>query len=275
MKLAPATFNTYYEPFLGGASYFLALAPRRAVLADANEELVELYRVIGADPGNVMDRLDAMQPYVLDRERYYEVRATSPRTLSSADRAARFIFLNKTGFNGLYRVNQRGDFNVSFGRYEQPPRLYERDNFLKAAALFRRARIECADFEGVLDRAGNGDFVYLDPPYVPTSTTANFTKYTAGSFGEADHRRLADAVHGAVARGCSVLLSNSDTPLVHDLYSRYRMTTLYASRNINSDTTKRQKIAEIAVQALSSQPRERVSERCQVEDRLPLAMELL
>ena len=247
--LAPGTFRNYLEPFVGGGSFFFHLAPECGALGDANADLVELYRTVRDAPAELMTALDRLRPWVEDRDEYYRLRAIEPNDLEPVERAARFMFLNKVGFNGLYRVNRRGGFNVPFGAHTSPPTLYDRANLVQAAALLRRVSLEHSDFEAVFARAGSGDFAYVDPPYVPLTTTANFTQYTAGSFGEPDQRRLAETIERAVARGCSVLLSNSDTPLVHELYARYKIHTLRANRNINSDGTKRQKVTELAIQA--------------------------
>jgi DNA adenine methylase len=246
LSLAPETFATYFEPFLGGGAFFFSLAPARAMLGDANRELIQVYEAIRDDPQTVMEELDAMQAHVLDAEFYYATRA-APAASSCFRRAAQFIYLNKTCYNGLYRVNRAGQFNVPFGRYASPPALYQRENLLRVSGLLRQAQLSCGDFADVLERAGKGDFAYLDPPYVPISRTASFTRYTAGAFAEPEQRRLSDVVATLSRRGCRVLLSNSDTPLVRQLYSGYHIDTVYTSRNINSDSRGRQKIAELAI----------------------------
>lgn len=247
LALAPAAFGTYYEPFLGGAALFLALSPARAVLSDANCDLIAMYEAVRDAPARVVELLETMQPHVLDEAYYYEVRAKDPARLTAEERAARFIFLNKTCYNGLYRVNRRGQFNVPFGRYATPPALFSRANVEQVARRLRRATLRCGDFEEALADAGAGDFVYLDPPYMPLTPTANFTKYTRGAFGSAEQRRLAEVVHQLTARGCRVLLSNSDTPVIRELYARYAIDVVYAPRNINSDTQGRGRIAELAI----------------------------
>lgn len=247
LRLAPARFGTYYEPFLGGGAVFFALGSAPAVIGDANADLIDAYRVVRDDPAGVMAGLDALQPDVLDADFFYTVRSWQPANLPPAQRAARFIFLNKTCYNGLYRVNRRGEFNVPFGRYRQPPQLYQRENLLRAAGLLRRADLRTGDFAGLVAEAGASDFVYLDPPYVPLTPTANFTRYTPGQFRPADQDRLAAVVRDLDARGVFVLLSNSDTPAVRDLYRGFRVTTVYAPRNINSKAGGRQPIAELAI----------------------------
>lgn len=249
LALVPPRFSTYYEPFLGGGAFFLALEPDRAVIGDANCELIAAYAAVRDEPEAVMAALDRMQPYVRDRDFYYWVRSQDPSALPPAERAARFIFLNKTCYNGLYRVNRAGAFNVPFGRYTRPPILYDRANLERVSQLFRRAELRCADFALTVESAGEEDFVYLDPPYVPLTRTANFTKYTSGDFDAADQRRLAEVVHRLTGRGCRVLLSNSDMPLVRELYPEppYIIETVYAPRNINSDAGGRSRIPELAI----------------------------
>jgi DNA adenine methylase len=247
LRLAPRSYRCFYEPFLGGAAFFLALAPPHAVLGDANQEVMQLYEAIRDDPDAVMVELDRMQPYVLDKAYYYHLRAISSESLTLAQRAARFIYLNKTCYNGLYRVNKAGQFNVPFGRYKTPPRLYDRANLLRVSQLLRRAVLRCADFAHVLADARQEDFIYLDPPYVPLSPTSSFTRYTKDSFAIEDQYRLAKTVRELTDRGCYILLSNSDTPLVRELYAGYYVDEVYAPRNINSDINGRRRIRELAI----------------------------
>lgn len=247
LRLAPQRFSTFYEPFLGGGSFFLALAPPRAALNDANHDLMEVYRAVRDDPDGVITALDEMQPRVLDAEFFYHIRATPAAELPIQERAARFIFLNKTCYNGLYRVNRAGQFNVPFGRYARPPGLYDRANVWRVSELLKRTELWCGDFETALEGGGRGDFVYVDPPYVPLTATASFTRYTRGNFTAIDQRRLADAVHELTRRGCRTLISNSDTPLVRELYEGYPTEVLQAPRNINSDAAGRSRISELAI----------------------------
>jgi DNA adenine methylase len=248
--LAPAAFNTYYEPFLGGAAMFLSLqpdTPLQAVLGDANDDLMAVYRTVRDDLEAVIARLDGMQPHVLEQDYYYALRAQDAPQLSAVERSARFIFLNKTCYNGLYRVNRAGRFNVPFGRYARPPMLYDRDNLQRVSRRLQAAKLECGDFAATLDAAGADDFAYLDPPYAPSTSTANFTKYTHASFTARDQQRLAEVVRDLTRRNCRVLLSNSDTPLVRDLYAGYHVEVVHAARNINSDINGRSKVRELAI----------------------------
>jgi DNA adenine methylase len=257
LQLTPPQVSVYYEPFLGGASFFLSLASlapiARAVLNDVNDDLMQLYRAVRDDPAALMVALNALQPHVLDEAFYYELRGLDPDTCDPDARAARFVYLNKTCYNGLYRVNRKGRFNVPFGRYATPPALYNRDNLLRVSQLLRLAELRCEDFAETLKEAGTGDFVYLDPPYVPLNQTASFTRYTRLDFGADDQRRLAQVIHELTARGCNVLLSNSETPLVRELYRgpRYQIDVVLAPRNINSDGGSRQKVPELAIRNYS------------------------
>jgi DNA adenine methylase len=206
-----------------------------------------------------MSALDDLQPQELsDEDFYYRLREVDPDSCTPHERAARFIYLNKTCYNGLYRVNRKGQFNVPFGRYAIRPGLYNRQNVLHVSNLLRFADLECGDFTAILRHAGSGDFVYLDPPYVPLNQTASFTRYTKGDFGEDDQRRLAQTVHELTERGCQILLSNSETRLTRELYGghQYHIDVVYAPRNINSDGNSRHKIPELAIRNYNATRRE-------------------
>lgn len=246
----PQSFERYIEPFLGGGAVFYFLRPARAILGDSNPELIEAYQVVRDQLEALMALLDQHAPYVRDRAYYYRLRATDPTRLSPVQRAARFIYLNRTCYNGLYRVNRRGQFNVPFGRYSRPPTLYDPENLRQVSALLQGADLRCTDFEETMAMAGPGDFVYLDPPYDPLSATANFTGYTRESFGRTEQERLAAAVRAAAGRGALVLLNNSDTPFVRMLYgeeSGFRVATVLGLRTINSNPMKRNGVTELVI----------------------------
>ena len=251
----PREWGTYFEPFIGGGAAFFALAPPRAVLADTNRDLIAMYEAVRDHPGGVMQALNDLQPQVLDEERYYAIRAQDPATLSANEAAARFIYLNKTCYNGLYRVNRQGRFNVPFGRYSRPPRLYIPENLLAVSAVLRGADLLCDDYRTALAGAGDGDFVYLDPPYHPLSATANFTGYTSLGFGDDDQRSLADEIARLTETGAYVLLSNSDTPLIRELYAEYRIAELKVGRAINSRGDRRAGVTELLVDNYSMIPK--------------------
>ncbi len=233
----------YFEPFLGGGAVFFHLQHPCSFLSDSNEDLIEVYQVV---KNKVEDLIQALQKHRNEEAYYYQVRSQNPETLSSVERAARFIFLNKTCYNGLYRVNSSGQFNVPFGRYKSPLIC---DPFgLRAANLaLQRAEIVAADFEAALANAEHHDFVYCDPPYHPLSETSSFTAYTAGKFGISDQERLARVYRDLDRRGCYVMLSNSDMPLIRELYADFRIIEVQAPRAISSKADGRGKITELLI----------------------------
>jgi DNA adenine methylase len=250
----PQDFRTYYEPFLGGGAIFFHLQPKRAWLVDINAELVNVYLC-------VRDRVEDLIAILAEHkqqhgfEHYYAVRS---QTLidhewfvcgHNVERAARLIYLNKTCFNGLYRENSKGHFNVPMGSYKNPV-VYEPEILRSAAQCLKSATIAHSSFEAILGKAKTAkDFVYFDPPYYPISATSKFTAYNRYSFNAADQVRLRDAFAILADRGVKVMLSNSDCPFIRDLYADFAMHTIYASRNINSKAEKRGKITEVLVTA--------------------------
>lgn len=246
-RLFPAEFNRYYEPFLGGGAVFFHLVAKspnlRATLSDQNVELINCYNMIKNELPSVIRYL---KKHKNDSDHFYKVRAQDVDDLSPAERAARLIFLNKTCFNGLYRVNRKGQFNVPFGRYENP-KICDEVNLRAAERALCNAKINTANFEAVASLAKKGDFVYLDPPYQPLSTTSSFTGYTRNSFGEADQIRLANMFKKLTDKGCYAMLSNSDTPFIRELYEDFNIETVYANRAINSKADKRGRVAEVAI----------------------------
>ena len=245
----------YHEPFLGGGAVFFALREEglidAATLSDGNEALVETYLAVRDDVEKVARYLgDHARAYNAQEgasraEYYYEVRdQRQPR--SQAGKAARLIFLNKTCYNGLYRVNSKGDFNVPHGRHENP-RVLDRIGLRQASTALERAKIEATDFEKACAKAQPGDFVYLDPPYQPLSATSAFTKYTSRDFGFADQKRLRDAFDDLTARGVPALLSNSDHPDIRALYQGYWVEEVSMGRSINSDAEGRTAIRELLI----------------------------
>ncbi|MFO0750197.1 MAG: DNA adenine methylase [Myxococcota bacterium] len=233
----------YFEPFMGGAALFMHLLPRNAQLTDMNAELVNLYEVVRDDVESLVDDL---RHHAHEREYYYAVRALDAARLGRIERASRFIFLNRTCFNGLYRVNRRGQFNVPFGRYDNP-NLCPEDRLRAVSRALADTAIAVADFEDAVADAKRGDFVYFDPPYVPLTRTANFTSYTAGDFGEGDQRRLADVVRRLGKRGVRCMLSNSDTPFTRELYAGLRIEAVMAPRAISRAAETRRPVSELLV----------------------------
>lgn len=241
----PTGYNAYHEPFLGGGAVFFHLIPPVSFLSDSNEELINMYLVIQ----NKVDQLiEDLSRHRNDSDYYYGIRSLEVGGLTDVQRASRLIYLNKTCYNGLYRVNRKGEFNVPFGKYRQP-RFLDVDLLLAANRVLQRAVLAAGDFEMVLDNARPGDFVYLDPPYYPLSRTASFTDFTDQSFSSRDHERLARVFRQLARRGCLVMLSNSDTPFVRELYSGYEpgIIPLTANRSINSRGDKRGPVGELVV----------------------------
>ena len=242
-------FNRYFEPFVGGGAVFFALAPGESHLSDSNPELVNVYNQVRSHVTQVMEGL-ARHKLSHSKRYYYATRANPPE--DPVARAAWFLYLNRTCYNGLWRVNSKGGFNVPMGSYKNP-RILDRERLIAASRALRHAKIVCADFEVALTRSNPrpklGDIVYLDPPYVPISATSQFTAYTKEDFTEEDQRRLARVVHALVDRGVRVILSNSDTPLARGLFSDRDFTTeiVHMSRAISSVGTGRGKIPELLI----------------------------
>lgn len=243
LKHVPTRLRRYHEPFVGGGALFFALAPRRAHLSDGNGELVHCYQQVRDD---VYAVLDALALHVYQRDHFERVRALDPARLDGPARAARFIYLNKTCFNGLWRVNRAGRFNVPIGRYKNP-RFHDPSSLITASQALRGVTLRAAPFEESLARAEPGDFVYLDPPYDPVSETARFASYTPNGFGWEDQRRLAHACVVLNRRGVRFLLSNSATDRVRELYRGFEQRLVRAPRFINSKASARGHVDEVLV----------------------------
>ena len=248
-SLIPAGFDRssgrYFEPFVGGAALFFSMKPKRAVLTDVNAELINTYCAVR---DCVEDVILALEKHRYDRDHYYRVRELDPASLPTPERAARTIFLNKTGFNGLYRVNRAGRFNVPIGRYTNPS-FCDKDNLRACSLALKTAEIKVRDFTKVVSRAKVGDFVYFDPPYDPVSETADFTSYVPGGFGWDRQQELASVFTKLATKGVHVMLSNSDTPAIRALYAGFRIDDVFASRSINSNAARRGKIGEVVVRS--------------------------
>lgn len=241
----------YHEPFVGGGALFFELrrggllGRKQAWLSDTNPRLIETYVAVRDETDALIELLRAHKARH-DKEYYYAVRASEPD--SPVARAARVIYLNKTCYNGLYRENSRGEFNTPIGKYKNP-QICDEPNLRACAAALAQARVAPRSFESVLDHAKPGDFVYFDPPYHPVSETASFTSYARDGFGEADQRRLAEVFAALAARGTHVLLSNSHTPLILDLYKDFTITPVDAIRSVNSKADRRGAVLEVLVSA--------------------------
>jgi DNA adenine methylase len=250
-NLFPAYFNDYYEPFIGsGAVFFYVKSrrkPRKVILSDINEELINCFVVVRDRPSELVKLLlDHRNNH--SKEYYYTVRRIESNRLDSIESAARLIYLNKTCFNGLYRVNSKGQFNVPVGDYQKPG-IFDKNILLQASQLLQDVELRVMNFEKVLDFAGKNDFVYLDPPYIPLSKTSSFTRYSKGDFSVKEQKRLSEVFRILDSRGCFVMLSNSDHPLMRQLYGDYKKNTtiVSAKRMINSVGSKRGAINEIVL----------------------------
>ncbi len=248
----PARFNDYHEPFVGGGALFFRLWStgrlRRAHLSDANAELINVWRRIKTNLPEVIAALRTHEGGN-DPETFYRVRAIDPAQLSAPARAARILYLNRTCFNGLYRENSRGRFNVPFGRYANP-RILDEENLRAAARALRNATIRQDGFDAVQERARPGDLVYFDPPYHPLSSTSSFTDYSRGGFTQEDQAKLADLFTQLAGRGVHVVLSNSSAPFILKLYAkRGRIHRVRARRAINSKAERRGAVTELIITA--------------------------
>lgn len=232
----PRRYRRYIEPFLGGGALFFALRPENALIADNNPELINLYRAVADDVDGVIEHLSH---YHNHEDFFYVVRSQDWTQLSPVAAAARTIFLNKTCYNGLYRVNRKGQFNVPFGRYKNP-KIIDEAALRAAARLLRKATIVCGDYKDVLrEHARPDDFIFLDPPYLPISQYSDFKRYTKEQFYEEDHVELAHEVERLRDLGCFIILTNSNHPLVHELYGRYVLDVVQTKRHISRNGNRR------------------------------------
>ncbi len=244
LRHVPATRGRYFEPFVGGGALFFALRPDRATVADVNERLVRAYRGVAH---HVEDVVRLLGGYPHDSAFFYRLRARPIDARSDAEVAAWFIYLNRTGYNGLYRVNRKNEFNVPFGRYANPT-VCDAPMLRACAAALHGTNLVVDDFENVVAGAKRGDFVYFDPPYAPLSATSSFTSYTSGGFGPDDQRRLRDVALRLKRRGVHVLLSNSSVPAIRELYEGpFEVLEVPATRMVNSKGGGRGPVAELVI----------------------------
>ena len=251
--LIPSEFNDYFEPFLGGGAVFFYLInqnliQKKAYLSDINAELINVYKCLQINPKLMLTKLLCHRDnYMKDRTKYYyTLRGT--RFDDGFERAAQFVTLNKTCYNGLYRVNRAGMFNVPMGRYKKPS-IFDPSNleYVSAALNVVDVKIACTDYRNILQRASRGDFVYLDPPFSPMSRTSNFTAYTAEGFDARDQKNLAKAFKSLNNRKCLVVLSNSNTEFVRELYEKFEITTVPTRRSINCNSGRRGGSTELII----------------------------
>ena len=244
LSLAPHNFRTYIEPFVGGGALFFALSAKDSLIADSNPELINAYEV-------VRDKVELLiadlQKHENSKAYFYAVRKQNPSELTDIERASRLIYLNRTCFNGLYRVNRSGQFNVPFGNYKNPT-IYNPEILRTASRRLRDTKIICSDFRTLLeDTPREDDFVYLDPPYVPVGVYSDFKRYTKDFFSMKEQEELATLMGCLTKKKVKVMLSNSFNDKVRALYSGYRQEVVYAPRYINKNGSGRGLIKELVV----------------------------
>lgn len=251
LKRVPPSFKVYHEPFLGSGAMYLALLPKRARLSDSNEELIRTFRTVRDDHRTLWVRLSVRAAMKVDieeeKKRYHRMRSLDPALLNDTEAAERMIYLNRTGFNGLYRVNSKGRFNVPFGNrlFTLPDQMYTQ--IASAFEQLSTAALSAADFRLALKAPSKGDFVYLDPPYVPVSRTASFTGYQPGGFTIDDQVRLAEICGRLHKKEVKWMLSNADTELARALYEGYNITELTAKRSVSASGESRGPAKELVV----------------------------
>lgn len=251
--LFPKTFNRYYEPFLGSGAVFFHLRPPKAVLNDINPSLIEAYRHIQTQIDELLIILHSLrqkyhaQSPQQQEQTYYQLRARyNALPAGSLEKTALLIFLNKTGYNGLYRESKKGGFNVPFGRYDNPA-IFDENNLRSISQELQSVTLLNTGFKEAVSTAQKGDFIYFDPPYVPLSKTASFTSYTSQDFSLVDQVELAETLNEVTARGVLFMLSNAASDTARDLYKNFNQHEVLASRAINSNPNSRGKIAELVV----------------------------
>ncbi len=236
--LFPRKFYRYYEPFVGGGAVFFHLQPNDGVLSDSNPNLIAAYKHV-----QCCHALSLQQ----QAQEYYRVRTLyNSLPIGSVEKTALLIFLNKTGYNGLYRESKRGGYNVPFGRYDNPA-LFDEANLRAASRALEHAELLHVEFGAVVSMAQEGDFVYFDPPYVPISKTASFTSYTKGDFGSEQQMRLVEVARQLAGNGVQVMLSNSNSDIIRDLYKDFYLHEVNANRAVNSKADLRGKITELVI----------------------------
>ncbi|MHA1917949.1 MAG: DNA adenine methylase [Candidatus Ranarchaeia archaeon] len=244
----PTNFNRYFEPFTGAGAFFFYLLPEKATLVDTNKELINTYQVIR---DNVIGLIDSLKKHKNEENYYYKIRNLDRNQQefnrsSKIEKASRTIFLNKCCFNGLYRVNQKGQFNSPFGRYKNPT-ICDEKNLKYVSKILKKTTLSSGDFTKILDTASKNDFIYFDPPYVPISDSSNFTSYTKNGFNINDQIRLFNTFKELDRRGCKIMMSNSYSKFIINLYNEFEIIEINAKRSINCNPEKRGEIPELLI----------------------------
>lgn len=256
LPLIPKRMTAYCEPFLGGGAVLFALQPKRALVNDLNQDLITVYRVIKEDADALIEHLSRHEntPEYFYRIRDLDRDKEAYAALSDVEKASRLLYLNKTCYNGLFRVNASGAFNSPYGHYRRP-NIVNEQTIRGVSRYFNSCDITffSGDFASVLEQVPKGGFVYLDPPYDPVSDTASFTGYNRGGFGREEQVRLKECCDALTARGVKFLLSNSATPFIRELYDSYRVSIVQARRAVNSVASRRGAIEEVLVRNYGTQ----------------------
>jgi DNA adenine methylase len=245
-RFIPTKFDRYIEPFVGGGALFFSLCPSNAILSDSNVELIDCYETVRDHPKDLLLALQEIAELPYGEETYYEIRKWKIAENLKIKRAARMIYLNRTAFNGLYRVNRSGQFNTPFGKYKRLS-LPDEKVILAASKALGSAKLIAGDFEVIKNLAQRGDFIFLDPPYPAISKYSDFNRYTKDFFSEKDHERLSEWVIELDEIGCTFVLSNADHSLIRELYGKFRLIQVFAPRYINCKGDRRGSIAEVII----------------------------
>lgn len=248
-KYIPESFNTYIEPFIGGGAVLFEIQPKKAIINDINNELTNVYNVIKTNPTQL---IEILKSYKNDEITYYTIRNLDRDNtydkINDIDKAARTIYLNRTCFNGLYRVNSKGQNNVPYGKYKNPT-ICDKDNINNLSIFLNNNSIEIknTDFINILNLANENDFIYLDPPYDPLTNTSSFVSYNKNGFDKEDQRRLKESCDNLTKRKVKFLLSNSSTEFIKELYKDYQIIEIDAKRNISATTKGRKNVKEVLI----------------------------
>ncbi len=258
-SLFPKEYNSYYEPFIGGGAVFFSINPKKAHINDINKTLVQTYTNIKKNIDELISGLKKLEKEFITKDTdarkkfYYSIREKyNLLTHDDFDRSLYFLFLNKTAFNGVYRENSKGGFNVPIGSYKNP-RIVDEENLRLVSKTLENTKITSGSFVDAVKNAKAGDFVYFDPPYHPLSETSSFTSYSKDAFSKDDQIRLRDLFIELDKRGVYVMLSNSSAPFIQEIYAGYKQIPVYANRMINSKSSGRGKISEVVI--VNYQPR--------------------